>query len=132
MPDFTGIRFERTVVMKRIILVTTLLTVLGSGSASATTGNDLLKHCGASNEGDVKTAMYIAACTSYLSGVWNTLKMFEEDNVVGFAKCIPDGVTVDQVRDVVIKRLKDNPKDRHWYAAAHVMYAMAEAWPCPK
>jgi len=46
-------------------------------------------------------------------------------------RCLPDqGVTKGQVKDVVMKYLRDHPQYRHETAARLVAGAIAEAWPC--
>lgn len=44
--------------------------------------------------------------------------------------CIPDGVTLGQVKDVFCRYLVDNPKHRHWVGAAIANNAISTTWPC--
>lgn len=46
--------------------------------------------------------------------------------------CIPEGVTQGQSVDVVMAEMKRSPENRHWPAAAVVMYALIKAFPCSK
>ena len=45
--------------------------------------------------------------------------------------CSPEASTMTQITDVVCKFLKDNPKVRHYGAAAVVQTALETAFPCP-
>lgn len=46
--------------------------------------------------------------------------------------CVPSGVTVGQLQEVVHKYLKQNPQEWHLEADLLVTFAMMEAFPCPK
>jgi len=46
--------------------------------------------------------------------------------------CIPDGVTQNQMGDLVLLYLKSNPAERHKNAASLAMVAFTRAWPCPE
>lgn len=46
--------------------------------------------------------------------------------------CVPSGVTVRQLQEVVRKYLKQNPQEWHLEADLLVTFAMMEAFPCPK
>ncbi len=41
-----------------------------------------------------------------------------------------DGVTNGQVRDVVVKYLKDHPEERHFLASILAVKALSKAFPC--
>jgi hypothetical protein len=44
--------------------------------------------------------------------------------------CLPVGVTLGQVEDVVVKYLKDNPAERNKPFAGLIGVAAATSWPC--
>lgn len=46
--------------------------------------------------------------------------------------CVPPGVAVGQLEEVVRKYLKQNPQEWHLEADLQVTLAMTEAFPCPK
>ncbi len=46
--------------------------------------------------------------------------------------CIPDGVTVGQATDVVVKAMREDPAKRHQDAGILMWSAIRKAWPCPK
>ena len=44
--------------------------------------------------------------------------------------CIPTGTASGQVRDIVVKFLRENPVQRHLAAAGVVASALQHTWPC--
>lgn len=64
---------------------------------------------------------------SYVIGVADAVELVAQHltNV-----CRPADVTVDQIFDVLMSWLKDNPAERHRPAAKLAGLAFAEAWPC--
>lgn len=110
--------------MRAVLLV--LVTVLATLTASAATrviafmdGNELLETCQLSKPD----------CLPYVIGVADALEMVSTrlTNI-----CRPDGVTPEQLRDVLISWVWDNPAERHRPAAKLAGLAYAEAWPCNK
>jgi hypothetical protein len=97
-----------------------LLAVPTVASAARLDGNALLARCSTQ---DVKS------CSIYLDGFADALR--ESPSIARLA-CIPDGVNGLQLRDVVIKLLRDEPQNRQRYAGALVMRAFTKAWPCQK
>jgi hypothetical protein len=67
------------------------------------------------------------ACLPYVIGVADALEMVSRrlTNI-----CRPDGVTPEQLLDVLISWLEDNPAERHRPAAKLAGMAYAGAWPC--
>ncbi len=45
--------------------------------------------------------------------------------------CIPVGVQAGQIRDVVCRRLTENPSTRHETGFSLATLAIMAAWPCP-
>jgi hypothetical protein len=66
-----------------------------------------------------------AACYSYVIGVADALL---HTNTI----CVPDGVTIERAKDVVIKYLRDNPDKRQYTAASNVTVALTYAFPCKR
>jgi Ssp1 endopeptidase immunity protein Rap1a len=91
---------------------------------ASTSGNDLLRFC----TSDPNSAEQ-SFCLGYLHGL--------VDGVMGLSVIegrpqifdIPSGADILQVRDVVVKFLKENPKDRHLAAVALVFKALTQAFP---
>jgi len=83
-------------------------------------GNKLMSLCRSS---DVK------GCDAYVAGVADALAEVRDDAHVA---CIPTRVTTDQLRDVVLKYLHDEPQDRELPGGRLAVHALAKAWPCRK
>jgi Rap1a immunity proteins len=92
-------------------------------SISDLTGNDLLRLC-SGNE-----AFETNVCTGYIEGVRDG-SMFATVSLK--AKpffSVPEKVSSDQLRDVVVKYLRDNPGTRHKPAGMLTIFALKEAFP---
>ena len=91
---------------------------------SKTTGNELLEACEGSEP------FQQAFCLGYVTGASDV------DGAEGAAfperrrSCVPDSVSNGQLKDVVVKYLKDNPEERHILAAILVVKSVAKAFPC--
>jgi len=115
-------------------LLAALFVLLVSASAhgqrvSTTTGNDLLESC--ESGGHSEQAFFNQAfCLGYITGVTDI------DGVDGSAfperrrSCVPENVTNGQVKDVVVKYLKEHPEERHIQASILIVKAVAQAFPC--
>ena len=66
-------------------------------------------------------------CLAYTKGVLDGVLLYAKT-----ALCIPQGVTLSQILDIVKLELRDHPESRHYTAASLVVVALAKAFPCPK
>lgn len=80
-------------------------------------GNQLLQNCDRSSDFDQ------GICAGYVIGA--------VDGLSAKVGKIPDGVTIGQMKDVIIKYLVDHPESRNSPAASLVYLAVLEAWPKP-
>jgi hypothetical protein len=70
-------------------------------------------------------------CIGYVAGSVDMLISLQRQGPPGAKQaCMPQGVTLGQVRDVVIKYLSDEPQFRKLDAAALVITALEQAFPC--
>lgn len=83
-------------------------------------GNQLFEKCDAG-----RNTAHFTFCLGYMAGVFDALQMQG-------AVCMPDGVTVGQAVDVVMKHLRDHPEARHSNAASEAGLALVPAFPCNK
>ena len=104
---------------------------------------------------DVRTASgLLAACTghmteqvecmAYIAGIWDGIQYgmksvgdssrppAEKNDFQTSGICVPGGVAIRQLRDVVVKHLEAHPERRDSDAAALVGVALATAYPCRK
>jgi hypothetical protein len=84
-------------------------------------GNSLIEYCRDTSK------VGKAYCYGYIAGVADAM---EGDPLLGWRTCLPDGVTVGQIGDVVKAWLGSHPEDRHFVADELVDEALAEAFPC--
>lgn len=93
-------------------------------SSVVETGNDLLVTC---SEVDSQLG---TACMFYIRGItegfFGALAATRQPQ----AFCVPDTVTLIQMRDVIVKWLRDNPDKRHFGANVLIIGIMKAAFPC--
>jgi Rap1a immunity proteins len=105
-------------VAARLAFVVVILALaLWPRAARAYDGNELLRMC---NDPNPTNSGF---CLGYTNGVSDTLETF---NVA----CLSLGVTTGQVRDIVIKYLRDHPDQRHHNADFLATRALLVAFPC--
>jgi hypothetical protein len=73
-----------------------------------------------------------AFCMGYIQGVTHTENGISLSITPMTKLCIPDDVTLSQLKDVLIAYLKDRPEERHWAAWSLVHNAINDAFPCPR
>lgn len=96
-----------------------LATVLAtSAQAEFMTGNELLQY--ADSNDDMKWGIAMG----YVLGA--------ADSSMGDTHCTPENVTAGQVMQIVVDKLRENPKHRHHSADIFVSAALATTWPCKK
>jgi hypothetical protein len=103
-----------------ILLALVAATPAAAQRVSKVDGNKLMGLCRST---DVK------GCDAYVAGVADALAEVRDDAHVA---CIPPRVTTDQMRDVVLKYLHDEPQDRQLPGGRLTVHALAKAWPCKK
>ena len=112
---------------KRLFFVGLFLmgsVILARPVCASTTGNDLLRFC--RSDADAAEQSF---CLGYLHGVVDgAMAVRVNEGQTQFFE-IPAGVHILQIRDVVVKFLKENPKDRHLAAVALVFKALKKAFP---
>jgi hypothetical protein len=126
-------------------MATLLCVVLSAGPAASQTslGNDLLHAC--TMPDNLAAEGY---CLGYVVGAIEGLK-WGAASVIAFAApeqqsatdldrmssgvlgfCVPAEATNIQLRDVVVKHLRENPATRHETARTLVQAALADSFPC--
>ena len=97
-------------------------TFAQDGTSRFLNGNELYESC------SVTTGMEASSCVGYIMGVADAQMLLSAGGKNYL--CPPSGVTSVQLRDVVMKRLRDKPETRHWPASALVWNALIDAYPC--
>jgi hypothetical protein len=111
--------------MKKLvtILLLTLLIPATSFADSFKTGNDLLINC--ESELQVDTAH----CLEYIKGIYDAHATFVAWGYMEPRFCVPKGVTVGQLRKIVVKYLNDNPQILHQSGSGRVSNSFFDAFP---
>jgi len=91
---------------------------------SLTTGNKLLEACESKGEFDQEF------CHGYITGVSDMEGINTAAHPEQRRSCIPEDVTNGQIKDVVLKYLRDHPEDRHLLAAILIVEAVSKAFSC--
>ena len=92
-------------------------------------GNGLLEVCA---DG---AAFHYGLCMGYITGVLdgaNTAPIPKNCPAPASYWCIPKGVTLGQIQEVVVKYLKDHPEIRHQPSNGLIENAVLAVWSCPK
>lgn len=115
--------------MKALFLAALAVVMPSSAQASEITsirtGNDLMYACESNN------AFEFALCGGYLNGFLDGLGLgsaVRGSDKIGI--CWPAGFTNGQLRDVVLKYLRDNPGSRSVVASGLVYDALYKVWGC--
>lgn len=87
-------------------------------------GNSLYEACLSKEE------TYTLVCVDYIAGVADAQTDRVPYNTAAF--CIPNGVTKEQVRELVVDWMRANPAVRHMSASIQVTLALKAPYPCPK
>ena len=119
---------------RRLILAALMVLVVGVATA-ADTAAQLLENCKdalANNE-----TAGAGVCLGFVGGTWeaanmvNAIRRFDPNCFELPSYCIPNGVTLGQMVQVVVKYIKQHPENLHNKASIVSLNAMRTAWPCP-
>ena len=91
------------------------------------TGNDIFAECQASPS-DTTYWQRDMKCTAYIVGAYDAADAVRSAR--NTERCGPDGLTAGQLRDVVVKYMRDNPETRNLSGGKLVILAIMTAWQC--
>ncbi len=97
--------------------------------AAAYTGTQLLEFCSTSED----TAGHYNAeglCQGFVAGVAMTWEQARFEHEARSTFCLPEGVTVDQIRRAAEKYMNEHPEQLYRLAHVLVLWALEEAFPC--
>jgi hypothetical protein len=114
-------------VNKLVRAVMVMSSLLGIAAANAEDGNQLYSDCAAP-----LTKPESALCLGYVAGVIDALAAVQERKLSPMLICLPKGMRVGIVKDVIQKHLADHPEERKYDAASTIHAKLYELWPCPK
>jgi hypothetical protein len=113
------------VITGAILIAATISFVqpVAAGSPGEWTGNRVAADCQVSaGKRSVEGAMRATTCYGYVRGVG--------DGFIAAGACLPSAITTQQLVDVAVKFMRENPQHRHEYAAHIFQASWAAAWPC--
>ncbi len=87
------------------------------------TGRDLYQKCKAAG-----TASQVF-CFGFIIGIADVM---EDNSLDGRSACIPKDATIQQVAEVVIRFLEDNPDIRDFTGESLTVQALSERYPCTR
>jgi hypothetical protein len=100
------------------------LAAQDNGAFDIWSGNGYLRNCSAAV--DSENAFRLGVCFGYLDGWLERDSAFDKQRLV----CRPQTANNQQLMDVVLKYLRDNPQDRHKPIAQHLLNSLPAAFPC--
>jgi hypothetical protein len=103
--------------MWRVFLLAAMLAIPASAAAQFMDGNRLYGRLQAGKRSD--GAVEGAIASGYVTGVADA-----------YPNCIPAGVTVGQLSDIILQYLEDHPEKRQLPAVTLVATAISERFPC--
>jgi len=95
--------------------------------ARAEDGNQLYRDCAAP-----LTKPESALCLGYVAGVIDALVAVQERQLSPRLICLPEGIRVGIVKDVIQRHLEEHPEERKYEAASTIHAKLYELWPCAK
>jgi hypothetical protein len=116
--------------MKRLLFLALLgLGMAGPAAAGFVTGDKLFEFCQA-RSGSAQNVY----CLGYIVGVADMVDDPLLSKVLpSQAKfCVPDKLQSNQLKDVVVSYLQNNPQERVFQAQALIVVALSKAYPCKK
>ena len=94
-------------------------------------GNDLLEQCELADKGLQTSLIPIGYCIGRITGVIDSWLIRNGQIGSPFSVfCIPEGVTNDQLKKIVVKYLREHPETLHTYDVGLIVLATTEAFPC--
>jgi hypothetical protein len=99
------------------------LALFASHASAEITGNDLLRECRSTD------ALQKVHCLGYVAGVLDGAVI---SSLGAQMFCLPQGVNVGQVADIMSKSLDATPESRHEAARLLIMLEMIKRFPCKK
>ena len=108
--------------MRVVAVFVLLLATAGTAKARFYSGSDLYGWC--------TTKSQYAICYRYLEQVIDTNEALEAGSATENRVCIPDGVGVEQLRQIVVGKLTDDVDDRQRPAAGLVWRSLLDVWRC--
>ena len=109
-----------------------MVALAGPVCASYLTGNALMEAGDGTKAGEPQASVVrYSDCVGYLAGIVDATDTWTDWEYMGPQVCLQTGVTVEQLRQVVLRYMREYPEQWHLTAGSFVLNAYREAWPCP-
>jgi hypothetical protein len=121
----------RAMVLGLVLLATSLIVSVAQtqpNTPEIRRDSGLLAICTNAEPGERSVAA--ALCTGYLQGVVEGVNFATLGDHNKLLICRPGDVTGEQMRNVVVKYLKNHPNEGHQLSVIHATEAFVQAWPC--
>jgi Rap1a immunity proteins len=102
-----------------VLIAAIILWVQPTRAEDFISGNTLVRYC---HEGDARQFTL-----GFVAGVHDTVSASPKGRI-----CLPDGVRLQQLADVVCKYLTDHPESRHHTGSSLALIALQSSFPCSK
>lgn len=100
--------------------------------ASFYAGNRLVGFCKGTAAGEAGfNPIAYNACVGYLSSMNDAEEVWASLGLKAKTFCIPEGTTIEQLRQVFLRHMDQRPEYWHFGAAGLAIGAFIKAWPCP-
>jgi hypothetical protein len=107
--------------MSPLLLIGMTLALQAEPKPSLTrSGNEFLTSCSSTDP------TQRVVCSAYVIGLWEGASPFYK------VACLPTGVNYEQLLDVGIQVIRDNPRARHQPTKVLLFAAWMKTFPCPK
>jgi Rap1a immunity proteins len=122
----------------RVALVCSMIVALASAPARAesvefslNTGNGLLSACTFASDEQTEVEYHFGTCIGYIKGVTNAFAVLQLAQGSKVPYCARENMDNGQLRDIVVKALRENPEQRDQTPVPAILGAMKRAFPCP-
>lgn len=118
--------------MRQLILAAVLMLMAhGSVAGGFYRGNDLVSVCDGTKSGEPRAnPSEYNACVRYLGGIADATDAWTGWGDLRSQVCIPEGASLEQLRQVYMRYIRERPETWHLYAGGGVLNAYLQAWPC--
>lgn len=114
--------------MKKFLLLplVVFLSVNVWGEGAFQNGKQMAKHCTV----DQRSAFEDGVCMGYIISVVDTLAWTVALDALEVPYCLPEEVAPEQLKEVVIKYLEENPANIEFASPPLIVAAFSDAYPC--
>jgi hypothetical protein len=128
--------------ISRLVLAVVLCSsafLFGETDTPDTSGNAFVRLCSSVERG-MSTQIevgYVMGCVGYVAGFIDGVRFgtaYAEDKAgkkVPSLLCFPDEVENGQITKILLKYIRENPKEAHQRTAVLLAIALQQAYPCP-